>query len=394
VMEGEPDDPKKVNPAADRDLAAIASKCLSKDPAGRYATAGELADDLQRWLDGEPTKARPPSLAGQAWRWLRRNTAAAATVAAVGIAWGLLCGLGTIAIDPDSHANRRAIRLLADGDAAFNPLGWAYRVRARPSARWGVILGAVGLTLTAGWWIRAGVRPRTPAAAVGAAAAAGLLAAWVCNLFVAPLLSQDSSRLYPLRAGEPPTWRVDPDGTRFRITQPDIDIPHLDLEYLGRFVPPDKKDPTRMDSASAYSAAHRDLLEANRLHGASIGAWVSQFASLFLFLAVGSMSGWAADYLIRSGRGPVALVLCYAELGLSALGLLVAAFVFVKLSIMVTMYGLGGPPLWPFAILLAGATIVVAVAYAGVIRRWHPMARIGGYLATGAVVAACVLGVR
>jgi Protein kinase domain len=388
VMEGEPDDPKKVNPAADRDLAAIASKCLSKDPAGRYATAGELADDLQRWLDGEPTKARPPSLAGQAWRWLRRNTAAAATVAAVGIAWGLLCGLGMIGADPDTHANRRTIRLLAEGDTVFNPIGWAYRIREYPPTRWGVLAAAAGLTLTVGWWVWAGVRPRTPAAALGCAAAAGLMAAWVCNLFLAPMLTQGSSRLYPLRANEPPTWRFDPDGKRFRITQPDIDIPHLDLEYLGRFVPPDKRDPTRLENASAYSDAHHDLLEANRLHGASIGGWVSQFASLFLFLAVGSMSGWAADHLIRSGRGPVALVFCYAELCLTVVALMAAACVFVGMAVVVKLYGPNGPPLWPFAGTFLVALTATAVATTGVVRYWHPAIRVGTYLALGAVVAA------
>ena len=191
VMEREPDDPRQVNPAADRDLAAIALKCLAKDPAGRYGTAAELADDLERWLNGEPTRARPLSLAGLARRWLRRNAAAAAAVVALGIAWGALTGLLLYVLDTDDHAARRSVRLLAEGHGWFNPIGWAYWVREIPPVRWGVILGAVGLWLGAGWLLRVGVRPRTPAAALGAAAAAGLLAAWVCNLFLAPMLATE-----------------------------------------------------------------------------------------------------------------------------------------------------------------------------------------------------------
>ena len=43
-------------------------KCLRKEPSQRYASAGELADELRRWLDGEPIQARPP---GKLRRWTR-----------------------------------------------------------------------------------------------------------------------------------------------------------------------------------------------------------------------------------------------------------------------------------------------------------------------------------
>ncbi len=75
VLEKAPEPPAKLNPKVDRSLEAVCLKCLEKDPRRRYASAADLADDLERWGRGEPTRARPPS-AWQAVRfWLRQNFA-------------------------------------------------------------------------------------------------------------------------------------------------------------------------------------------------------------------------------------------------------------------------------------------------------------------------------
>jgi tetratricopeptide (TPR) repeat protein len=68
-------DPKPLD--VDADLQTIVFKCLDKDPARRYATAQELADDLQRYLKGEPILARPPSLHTKLARKIRKNPLAA-----------------------------------------------------------------------------------------------------------------------------------------------------------------------------------------------------------------------------------------------------------------------------------------------------------------------------
>jgi DNA-binding beta-propeller fold protein YncE len=65
--------PREVCPAVPRELEAICLKCLQKKPAGRYATAEALADDLQKFLNGEPVSALSATVSEQAWRRLRKR---------------------------------------------------------------------------------------------------------------------------------------------------------------------------------------------------------------------------------------------------------------------------------------------------------------------------------
>jgi tetratricopeptide (TPR) repeat protein len=85
VRTREPVPPNQLAGNIPRDLETIALKCLQKDPARRYETAGMLADDLKRFLDGKPIVARPVGAIERAWRWARRNPGIAGLATAVAV---------------------------------------------------------------------------------------------------------------------------------------------------------------------------------------------------------------------------------------------------------------------------------------------------------------------
>src|SRR5207248_4472006 len=68
-----PPRPRKLNPAIPRDLETIVLKAAARDAAHRYQTPGELADDLRRFLEDRPIRARRATAAERLWRWCRRN---------------------------------------------------------------------------------------------------------------------------------------------------------------------------------------------------------------------------------------------------------------------------------------------------------------------------------
>ena len=96
VRNAEPVAPSRLVPGLPRDAETIALKCLQKDPRKRYDSATALAEDLRRFIDGEPIVARPVGPIERALRWCRRHPAPAALTAAlvlvatlglVGILW-------------------------------------------------------------------------------------------------------------------------------------------------------------------------------------------------------------------------------------------------------------------------------------------------------------------
>jgi serine/threonine protein kinase/WD40 repeat protein len=93
ITQSEPPRPSQVDPEVPRDLETIVLKAIDREPAHRYQTAGELAEDLQRFLDDLPIRARRASPGERAWRWCRRNPAPAGLTA---VAAALLVVVATV----------------------------------------------------------------------------------------------------------------------------------------------------------------------------------------------------------------------------------------------------------------------------------------------------------
>jgi len=85
VIELDPEPPTKLEPWLSRELENICLKCLEKDPQKRYRTAGELADDLERYLRRENVKARPGGFIPRLRRWGRRQPVLVAHLVALGL---------------------------------------------------------------------------------------------------------------------------------------------------------------------------------------------------------------------------------------------------------------------------------------------------------------------
>lgn len=119
VLKDEPPRPRLWYPTVDRDLETICLKCLAREPKHRYHSAREVADDLNRWLDGRPIVARPASRVEHAVKWVRRRKLLAAlfTTAVIGsmlgvagLAWGWTAAL---AARDEARAGEDAARRFA-----------------------------------------------------------------------------------------------------------------------------------------------------------------------------------------------------------------------------------------------------------------------------------------
>ncbi|MCI0458773.1 MAG: protein kinase [Gemmataceae bacterium] len=94
VVEEEPWPPRRLRPNLPRDLECITLRCLEKEPGRRYASAEALADDLRRFLDGEPIRARRVGRLERAWKWARRRP----VIAALLLGLVLVAGLGVAGV--------------------------------------------------------------------------------------------------------------------------------------------------------------------------------------------------------------------------------------------------------------------------------------------------------
>jgi serine/threonine protein kinase len=107
VINDEPPSPRKLNATIPKDLETITLKCLEKTPSRRFPTARELADELRRFLSGEPIRSRPISRIAHVWRWQRRHPAPA-LIALAGFL-SVLLGIALFVVARERSARNAAI---------------------------------------------------------------------------------------------------------------------------------------------------------------------------------------------------------------------------------------------------------------------------------------------
>jgi hypothetical protein len=339
---------------ADRDLAAIALKCLEKEPPRRYESAAALADDLDRWLAGEATHARPLSLVSQAWRWLKRHTGAASLVVVVGLVWGVAVGL-------TDYGGGGEHQLFPDRPTS--PLGL---YRAAHSSVWSsaaLVLIAVGMSLGVGWLVVRVARPKTARGAFGYAAATGFIAVCAAFLLEAPFLAE--------RAADGSSFHVHPIADGAGPPTPD------ERAYLNQYLPPDA-------DADEVLRVTNEARRVNRLNEILCGLWIAVAGSLVLHLGTAGLETWVAYRLDRAwGRRWWTLV-PYLEIVVpGSLALITLIGVVLQGLSEDLVHGEVNPTPVPLMVsVIVWLASLAAVAVVGIVRGWPWWVRLLLYVAT------------
>jgi WD40 repeat protein/serine/threonine protein kinase len=135
VRHTEPPSPRRLNAEVPRDLETVVLKAMAKEPGHRYQTAAALAEDLKRFVEDRPIRARPVGSVERLWRWCRRNPVVAGLTAAVALLLVAVAVVSTVMAVRISGANvdLAAARTDADrqADAARNNAEEAQQARQR-----------------------------------------------------------------------------------------------------------------------------------------------------------------------------------------------------------------------------------------------------------------------
>jgi tRNA A-37 threonylcarbamoyl transferase component Bud32 len=379
VLEREPDHPRAVNPQADPDLSAVALKCLAKAPADRYESAAALADDLDRWANGEATKARRLSVPAAAWRWVKRNTTTAITVPLFGLFLGVAPELVRIDNDIPSNLYPRGLG---------TPLGWMRLILANPLLLAAGILGVVVVVGWTGWLIVRLFRPATAGAALATAAAVIVAANLFGIAFRWPLLTDqghvegwyDKYRVHPVADG--------PGGKAWLAAAATPGSPAAkERDYLRPLLTANR-DPDGPPPADEDLLAARDqAVRVNRMQAAYRGVAREVGRSFVLELGFTLLGAYAAFYLVRTRGRRWSNLVQYAELTWPLLVAVVA-----PLTILTSFQTEPGERA---AILTTAGFFAAAgvVAWVGAVRRWRWWVRWGLYAALAVLATVALMGI-
>ncbi|HJZ58410.1 MAG TPA: serine/threonine-protein kinase [Gemmataceae bacterium] len=128
IAQNEPPAPRCLDRTIPADLETVLLKAMQKDPADRYATAADFADDLERFLSGRPIQARRPWVWDQAKKWASRHPAAVAAALVSLLVVGIASGVTTAVVAAEHAETRKAYN-------AADALAQAERERANEAER-------------------------------------------------------------------------------------------------------------------------------------------------------------------------------------------------------------------------------------------------------------------
>jgi serine/threonine protein kinase len=361
VLEQSPVSPSTRRPGLDRGLELICLRCLEKDPTRRYNSAVALADDLQRWLTGEPLSVRPHSLFLLVRSWVRQNFGSAGWTVIIGLACGLVVGLSMwiVLIQPGMADLSRVYTVLPNQPRPWlvfpwNPPTWLIQFATLLSI---VVAASMGL------WTALLVRPRHSQADLAAGGVTGLIASIVlfmasfgwCAIMLRSATSQDDLWLVTQAA-----WSAQPETATSKLLQRYPDLQHVTAEQRGVVV--------------------YDMMMTEQLTAMPTGMWTGMFLSLSLGVVLGISGTAVAGPLVRQNIRRWILLFRYLEIVLPGAVVVGQLFLLAMLGLFSTTRM--NLPLWYPPVVLATSALVIAAA----LRRWPWPVRLTLFLCLAAAV--------
>jgi len=263
----------------------------------------------------------------------------------------------------------------------LNPLRWVQLASHESSIRYAVFVAAAVLAIGIGWFVRLAAHPRTARIALAAAAATGLIATLIVFSVLGPAFAAEAHNIRILRmhpVSDPLEWSP---------AQAGSGVTAEDANYLAQF-----HAEMAPENRLSLEELHRRAALTNRFYAAVTSGWFVLGVVLSFCLGLTLESTWAADYLRRSGRGPIACAIGYLELYPPVAVLLVWCIIVFILRLVTIQPNVSGGPSWGPLLAPCGCGAgLVTVAHVGVLRRWHFVMRSTLYLAIIGLGVACLL---